>query len=101
VDAPLPSVLKIESGDKVTLTSVSGGPEIVPKGGFFVPDALREIHASVQQQLQGPILTGPVAVRGAKPGHVLEVRVHEIRLVQDWRYKTIRALAGALPDDFH
>ena len=100
-DASLPPVLEIESGDTVTLTSVSGGPEVVPKSGFFVPEALRDIHASVEQKLQGHILTGPVAVRGAKPGHVLEVRIHDIRLVQDWGYNAIRPLAGALPDDFH
>ncbi|MEM9439961.1 MAG: acetamidase/formamidase family protein [Pseudomonadota bacterium] len=100
-DASLPLVLEVESGDKVTLTSVSGGPEVVPKSGFFVPDALRDIHASVRQKLQGHILTGPVAVRGAEPGHVLEVRIHDIRLVQDWGYNAIRPLAGALPHDFH
>ena len=38
-------VLEVESGDKVTLTSVSGGPEVVPKSGFFVPEALHDIHA--------------------------------------------------------
>ena len=99
-DASLPPVLEVESGDKVTVTSVSGGPEVVPKSGFFVPEALHDIHAGVQQKLQGHILTGPVAVRGAKPGHVLEVRIHDIRLVQDWGYNAIRPLAGALPDDF-
>jgi len=99
-DAALPPVLEIESGDKVMLTSVSGGPEVVPKSGFVVPDALHDIHASVPQKLQGHILTGPVAVRGAKPGHVLEVRIHDIRLVQDWGYNAVRPLAGALPDDF-
>ena len=67
---------------------------------FFVPEALHDIHAGVQQKLQGHILTGPVAVRGAKPGHVLEVRIHDIRLVQDWGYNAIRPLAGALPADF-
>lgn len=99
-DAMLAPVLDIESGDKVRLTSVSGGPEVVPKTGYFVPEALIDIHANVQQKLQGHILTGPVAVRGAKPGHVLEVRIHDIRLVQDWGYNAIRPLAGALPDDF-
>ena len=39
-DASLPPVLEVESGDRVTVTSVSGGPEVVPKSGFFVPDAL-------------------------------------------------------------
>ena len=44
--------------------------------------------------------TGPVAVRGAKAGQVLEVRIKSIDLHYDWGYNTIRPLAGALPDDF-
>ena len=55
----------------------------------------------MQQKLGGPhILTGPVAVRGAKAGQVLEVRIKSIDLHYDWGYNTIRPLAGALPDDF-
>lgn len=99
-DAALSPALEVDSGDKVTLTSVSGGPEMVPQTGFFVPQALRDIHKTVEQKLQGHILTGPVAVRGARPGHVLEVRIDDIKLVQDWGYNAIRPLAGALPDDF-
>ena len=49
----------------------------------------------------GPhILTGPVAVRGAKAGQVLEVRIKKIELNCDWGYNVIRPLGGALPDDF-
>ena len=44
--------------------------------------------------------TGPVAVRGAKAGQVLEVRIKDIQLHYDWGYNAIRPLAGALPDDF-
>src|SRR4029077_7868205 len=59
------------------------------------------IHASVPQKLNGPhIMTGPVAVRGAKVGQVLEVRIKTIDLNYDWGYNFIRPLAGALPDDF-
>ena len=59
------------------------------------------IHQNVQPKLGGPhILTGPVAVRGAKAGQVLEVRIKSIDLHYDWGYNTIRPLAGALPDDF-
>ena len=69
--------------------------------GLTVPAALRAIHASVPQKLNGPhILTGPVAVRGAKAGQVLEVRIKAIELFYDWGYNAIRPLAGALPDDF-
>jgi acetamidase/formamidase len=45
-------------------------------------------------------MNGPVAVRGAKAGQVLEVRIKAIDLNYDWGYNLIRPLAGALPDDF-
>jgi len=47
------------------------------------------------------ILTGPVAVKGAKPGQVLEVRILDVKLRQDWGFNVIRPLAGTLQDDFH
>ena len=72
-----------------------------PASGLTVPPALQAIHDKVQAKLGGPhILTGPVAVRGAKAGQVLEVRIKAIELYQDWGYNTVRPLAGALPDDF-
>ena len=46
------------------------------------------------------ILTGPVAVRGAKAGQVLEVRIKSIGLNYDWGYNQIRPQTGALPHDF-
>ena len=72
-----------------------------PSSDLTVPAALPAIHASVPQKLNGPhIMTGPVAVRGAKAGQVLEVRIKAIDLNYEWGYNFIRPLAGALPDDF-
>jgi acetamidase/formamidase len=102
-DAKLAPQLTVESGDTVTITTVSGTLGYLPKAGsgLTVPPALQSIHDKVQAKLGGPhILTGPVAVRGAKAGQVLEVRIKAIELFQDWGYNTIRPLAGALPDDF-
>jgi len=102
-DAKLPPQLTIDSGDTVTISTVSGTFGYLPKAdsGLTVPPALQAIHDTVQPKLGGPhILTGPVAVRGAKAGGVLEVRIKAIELFQDWGYNTIRPLAGALPDDF-
>jgi acetamidase/formamidase len=50
--------------------------------------------------MPGHILTGPVAVAGAKPGDVLQVDILEVSLRQDWGYNVIRPLAGTLPYDF-
>ena len=98
-DAALPHVLTIESGDRVTIESISGGPKNLPGEGFHVPPELLEVHAKSQQRMPGHILTGPVGVRGAEPGDVLEIRVLEVELRQDWGYTVVRPLAGALPDD--
>jgi acetamidase/formamidase len=102
-DAALKPLLTIDSGDTVTISTVSGTPTQLPRpdSGLTVPPALPAIHQSVPQKLGGPhILTGPVAVRSAKAGQVLEVRIKAIELHYDWGYNTIRPLAGALPDDF-
>ncbi len=102
-DAGLKPLLTIESGDTVTISTVSGQPAQMPPpgSGLSVPAALAAIHKGVQSKLGGPhILTGPVAVRGARAGHVLEVRIKAVELHYDWGYNAIRPLAGALPDDF-
>ena len=100
-DAKVPPVLTVESGDEVTIDTVSGPPEMIPKGNFIVPPELLEIHARLERPAAGHILTGPVAVAGAMPGHALEVEILDIGLRQDWGYNVIRPLAGTLPDDFH
>jgi acetamidase/formamidase len=102
-DAALKPLITVEPGDEVVISTMSGPPAALPAAdsGLTVPDALRAIHESVPQKLNGPhILTGPVAVRGAKAGQVLEVRIKAIELFYDWGYNAIRPLAGALPDDF-
>jgi acetamidase/formamidase len=102
-DASLQPLITVEPGDEVVMSTVSGGAPAMPKAGagLTVPAALSAIHKSVPQKLNGPhIMTGPVAVRGAKAGQVLEVRIKSIELNYDWGYNAIRPLAGALPDDF-
>ena len=102
-DAALKPLITVDSGDTVTISTVSGTPGQLPPpdSGLTIPAVLPAILKNVQQRLNGPhILTGPVAVRGAKAGQVLEVRIKSIELNYDWGYNVIRPLAGALPDDF-
>ena len=102
-DAALKPLVTVDPGDTVVISTVSGHTNQLPpaNSGLTVPDALRAVHAHVQPKLGGPhILTGPVAVRGAKAGQVLEVHIKAIDLSFDWGYNVIRPLAGALPDDF-
>ena len=101
-DASLKPTLVVESGDTVTISTVSGRPVDLPspESGFVVPPVLTEIHARVKQGPVGHILTGPVAIWGAKAGQVLEVRVKSVEINCDWGYNVIFPLAGGLPDDF-
>jgi acetamidase/formamidase len=98
-DAALPPVLSIASGDRVTLSTVSGGPETLPEN-LPVPEALTAIHRTMTPKVPGHICTGPVEVRGAKQGEVLQVDIEAIELHYGWGYNFVRPLAGALPDDF-
>jgi acetamidase/formamidase len=100
-DAALPPVAEVASGAEVTIRTVSGGPNVLPPKGFHVPPELLAIHAAGVPSVPGHILTGPVAVAGARPGQVLRVDILEVVLRQDWGYNFIRPLAGTLPMDFH
>ncbi|VWX60549.1 putative amidase [Burkholderiales bacterium 8X] len=99
-DAGLEPVLTIDDGDRVTVETVSGGPANLPGEGFQVPPELLQIHETSTRRLPGHILTGPIEVRGAQPGDVIEIRILDVQLRQDWGYTFIRPLAGALPNDF-
>lgn len=99
-DAARPPVVTVESGATLKMDSVSGGPDVLPGDGFHVPPELLAIHAGGAPSMPGHILTGPVAVKGAMPGDVLEVRILNVELRQDWGYNTIRPLSGTLPYDF-
>jgi len=100
-DAKLAPLMTIASGERVTISTVSGNPDQVPGPPYVVPPALPAIHRNVTRRIvPGHICTGPVAVTGAKAGQVLQVEIEEIAPFYDWGYNLVRPLAGALPDDF-
>ena len=101
--ATIPPVLTVESGDQVTLECVSGRSGLLPPSGsgFTVPAALQEVLDANAPPLGPHILTGPIAIKGAEPGDMLEVQVDAIELGADWGYNVIHALGGALQEDFH
>jgi acetamidase/formamidase len=102
LDAKLKPVLTIDSGDRVTIDTVSGNPDHIPakERGFLVLPEHLEIHRKVEKGTGNHIYTGPIYVDGAEPGDVLEVRVLDIDLRQDWGWNAFRPLVGTLPDDF-
>lgn len=101
-DATLPPALTIASGERVTIRTVSGGAECLPADSANLPvlPEHRLIVETMKPVLPGHILTGPVAVDGAEPGDVLEVRIEDVRLIQDWGWNVNRPLRGALPHRF-
>ena len=99
LDAALPAVLKVGSGDTITVDTVSGGTRELPAIGHLRP-AHREIVDRVEQGPGPHILTGPIEVEGAEPGDTLEIRILEVELTEDWGWNIIRPLRGALPEDF-
>ena len=100
--ASYPPVVTIASGDSVVLQCVSGGPDAMPPAGsgMVIPAPLAAIHAANLPRAGGHIVTGPVAVAGATPGDMLEVRIDAIELGADWGFCGFRPLAGTLPHDF-
>ena len=101
-DAAIPPVLTVDSGDSVAMQCLSGGPEVMPHPGsdLRIPPVLSAIHAARLDRLGTHMLTGPVAIRGAQPGDMLEVRIDSVEPASDWGYCGFRPLAGTLPDDF-
>src|ERR1700686_5678797 len=80
-------VLTVKSGDTVEIQCVSvGNPQTLQRAGLrehqIQPEILRN-YKEIPREARGPgghPLTGPIAIEGAQPGDVLEVRIREIRL---------------------
>lgn len=101
-DGTLAPVLTVRPGDSVTIDTLSGElPDLPgPATGFAV---LPEHRAVLAHGPQGPgphLLTGPIAIEGARAGQVLEVRIEKIALRQDWGWNLQVPLLGTLPEDF-
>src|ERR1700710_1756787 len=101
-DASFPPLITVNSGDTVVLECVSGGPEVMPPpdSRLTIRPMLAAIHAAGIPRAPGHLITGPVAVAGARPGDMLEVRIDRIELGCDWGCCGFRPLAGTLPEDF-
>jgi acetamidase/formamidase len=97
-DAQLPARIEIASGDTITVETVSGWGGVVDVG--LMTDAHRRVITEHKRGMGPHILTGPVAVKGAQPGHTLEVRIKAIELTADWGWMLRHPLKGALPEDF-
>lgn len=92
-DGSLKPVLEIGDGDEVFITSVSAHPDDdVPSE--WLPPNLHDIFARAQRGPGPHILTGPIAVRDARAGEVLQVDILDIRLTQPYGYNVVSPLKG-------
>jgi acetamidase/formamidase len=101
-DGTLKPVLTIKSGDRVVIETLSAEPEDMPDAslGFSIIPGHKEVH---QHTFRGPgphFLTGPIFVEGAEPGHVLEVRLLDVKYRADWGWNLQVPFLGTLPEDF-
>ncbi|WP_204150808.1 acetamidase/formamidase family protein [Leptolyngbya sp. CCY15150] len=100
----LPAALTVESGDRIhveTLTGFAVCPQAPP--AFLTPELLDIYHRLPESRKVGPgphLLTGPIHVRGAEPGDVLEVRLEAIAPRVPMGFNVIRPGWGALPKRF-
>ena len=92
-DAGLDPVLEIDSGGEVVVSTVSADPEHdVP--AQWLPPQIHDIFARAKRGTGPHILTGPIAVRGARSGQVLQVDILDIRLTQPYGYNIVSPVKG-------
>lgn len=106
-DATDKPVLTIRSGDTVVIhTLLTNSPAGLERAGVApeqIEPALRAVYDGVPASARGPgghILTGPIAIAGAEPGDMLEVRIRKVDLAIPYAYNAFRYGAGFLTDDF-
>jgi acetamidase/formamidase len=96
MDPKVPPALTIDSGDVVHYpnTWVNWANEAKYDMSFTDREPIRKRYP------QGPYsLVGPVAVRGAEPGDVIECRMLRLKPI-DWGWNSAPKGVGALPEDF-
>jgi acetamidase/formamidase len=101
-------VLTIKSGDTVKIQTLSTcGPrqrlESLGVAPADIPAYVDDIYKNYPAADKGPgghILTGPVAVDGAEPGDVLEIRIQKIDIDVAWACNSFGAGRVFLPNVF-
>lgn len=106
-DAAGEPVLRIASGDEVTVRALSTcSPQSLVRAGLdsnrVEPEA-KAIYAARASMKTGPgghILTGPIFVEGADSGDVLEVRFKSIKPAIDYACNSFGPRSGFMPEFF-
>lgn len=103
-DASLNPVLTIDSGDVVRLETATGNPRWFEKLGVpkdKIPAELYEVFQGVEGDGRGDhTLNGPIAIRGAEPGDMLEIRILSVDVRLPIAGQGFAPNRGLLPDEF-
>ena len=76
IDRDAPAVLEIDSGDVIEIEAVTHHAGDAPD--LLMDDGIRALWAGIDESARGPgvhVLTGPIFVRGARPGDTLVVKI--------------------------
>jgi acetamidase/formamidase len=96
-------VLTVNSGDTVEIETVLEAAETMRRLGVdekWITDEMRAIDQVTDRGPGGHLLFGPLAVQGALPGDVLEVRIKDIKVREPFALNVFRPGGGTLPADF-
>ena len=103
-DASLKPVLTIDSGDIVRLETATGNPRYFESLGVpreKIPAELYAVFEGVEGTGRGDhTLNGPIAIRGAEPGDMLEIRVRAVDVRLPIAGQGFVPNRGLLPDEF-
>jgi acetamidase/formamidase len=101
LDAAIPPVLTVNSGDTVAMSTM-----MLMDGqlrcGMTQEEQLAKRQPYVDRKMGGHTLTGPIFVKGAEPGDVLEVRIKKLIPTNcgvNYHYPG-KMNSGGLPEDF-
>jgi acetamidase/formamidase len=98
--------IRIHSGDRVRIQTVSGNPTRLVAAGAKPEDIqpeLKAVYDQVPRAERGPgghILTGAVYIDDADPGDVLEVRIEKISMDVPYAYNGFGPSGGFMKADF-
>jgi len=103
-DASLKPVLTIDSGDIVRLETASGNPRYFESIGVpkeKIPAELYEVYQGVEGTGRGDhTLNGPIAIRGAEAGDMLEIRIRSVDVRLPIAGQSFVPNRGLLPEEF-
>jgi acetamidase/formamidase len=101
--ATKPPILTVASGDTVEIATVLEAAETMTRLGVdekWITDEMRAIDQVTDRGPGAHLLLGPVAVKDAAPGDVLELRIRDIKVREPFALNVFRPGGGTLPSEF-